>query len=78
MAVGIHHVDMRHPLSANVGTNFIDKQWLLGWYSLLADSGHGAFSLDGRKSDHSKDGESTTAWCSDQISRKSKGIAGLL
>jgi hypothetical protein len=30
-----------HPLSTKVGTNFIDKQQLLGQYSLLADSGHG-------------------------------------
>jgi hypothetical protein len=32
---------MQHPLSAEVGTNFANKQRLLGWYSLLTDSGHG-------------------------------------
>jgi hypothetical protein len=31
------------PLSAKVGTNIADKRQKLGWYSSLADSGHGTF-----------------------------------
>jgi hypothetical protein len=30
-----------HPLSAKVGTNFIDELYSLGQYSFLADSGYG-------------------------------------
>jgi hypothetical protein len=33
----------RHSLTANVGTNFADKQRLLGRYSLLTDQGHGVW-----------------------------------
>jgi hypothetical protein len=32
-----------NPLSANVGTNFSDTQRSLGWYSSIAEQGHGVF-----------------------------------
>jgi hypothetical protein len=32
---------MQHPLFAKLGTIFADKQWLLSWYSSLADYGRG-------------------------------------
>jgi hypothetical protein len=35
------------PLSAKVGTNFVSKQWYLGRYRWLADSGHGVFLVLG-------------------------------
>jgi hypothetical protein len=34
-----------NPLSANVGINFADKGWSLGWYNPVADSGHGVCLL---------------------------------
>jgi hypothetical protein len=36
---------VKHPLSANVFSNFEGKLLALGWYNSLVDSGHGVFSL---------------------------------
>jgi hypothetical protein len=36
-------VTARHPLSAEIGTNFSNKRRPLGWYSSLAESSHRGF-----------------------------------